>query len=117
VVLTFDKPLDPATAQDVGNYRITGPRGRRIRIAAVAYDPSSLTVTISPRGRLDLYRTYRLTVVGTPPTGVTDTAGNLLDGALNGYPGSNFVAIVSSRDLSFSGGGETRPGGLVAVRG
>ena len=97
--LTFDKPLDPTTAQDVGNYRITGPSGSRVRIASVSYDPIALTVTISPRGRLDLHHTYRLTVVGTPPTGVTDTAGNLLDGALTGHPGSNFVTTLTARNL------------------
>src|SRR5262249_22253578 len=40
--LTFDKPLDPTTAQDVGNYRITGPSGSRVRIASVSYDPIAL---------------------------------------------------------------------------
>jgi streptogramin lyase len=102
LVLTFDKALDPATAQDVGNYRITGPNGSRVRIASVSYDPSSLTVTISPKGRLDLHRTYRLTVVGTAPSGVTDTAGNLLDGALTGHPGSNYVTTITGRDLALT---------------
>jgi virginiamycin B lyase len=105
LVATFDKALDAATAQDVGNYRITGPGGSRVRVASVLYDPSSLTVTISPKGRLDLHRTYRLTVVGTPPTGVTDTSGNLLDGALNGHPGSDYVAIVSALNLKIRGRG------------
>src|SRR5262249_43079100 len=103
LVLTFDKALDPATAQDVGNYRITGQGRRVVRIASVSYDPSSLTATISPIGRLDLHRTNRLTVVGPAPTGVTDTAGNLLDGALTGHPGSNYGMTVTDKDLSLPG--------------
>ena len=49
LVLTFDKALDPASAQDPLNYAITNSRGRSVRIASVVYDPSALTVTISRR--------------------------------------------------------------------
>lgn len=103
LVLTFDEPLHPASARDIGNYQILGPDGRRIRIASVRYNPSSLTVTIAPKRRLNLHRTYRLTVVGALPTGVANTAGLLLDGALNGYPGSDYVANVAGKDLALPG--------------
>ena len=48
LVLTFDKALDPASAQDPLNYMITNSRGHSVRIASVVYDPSAFTVTISP---------------------------------------------------------------------
>ncbi len=100
LVLTFDQALDPTSAQDPLNYTITNSDGRSVRIGSVVYDPSALTVTISPAQRLNLHRLYRLTLFGTAPTGVTDTAGNLLDGALNGVPGSDYVANVSGSSLA-----------------
>jgi hypothetical protein len=99
LLLTFDKALDPTTAEDLSNYKISQSGGRRIRVRSVVYDPATLTVTISPAQRLKLQRSYRLTVIGTAPTGVTDTNGVLLDGALTGQPGSNYVATVTGLDL------------------
>ncbi|MGO9913867.1 MAG: Ig-like domain repeat protein [Isosphaeraceae bacterium] len=99
LVLTFDKALDPASAQDPLNYTITNSQGHSVPIASVVYDPSTLTATIAAAGRLKIHRSYQLTVNGTTPTGVTDTSGNLLDGALSGEPGSNYVASVTAADL------------------
>ncbi len=109
LILTFDKPLDPASAEDLANYKIAQIHGRSVRIASVVYDPTALTVTISPRQRLNVHLSYRLTVVGTPPTGVSDTSGLLLDGALTGHPGSNYVATVTFRNLRIPGLGDARP--------
>jgi hypothetical protein len=110
LVLTFDKALNPASAQNPSNYRIVDSRGHRIRIASVVYDPSSFTVTISPVNRLNLHRSYRLMVTGTAPTGVTDTDGRLLDGALNGFPGSDYQATLTARNLKLRGQGGTPSG-------
>ncbi len=99
LVLTFDRALAPDTAQDPRNYKITDADGHVIPIRSIVYDPSTLTVAIYPARSLDLHRTYRLTVIGKAPTGLTDTAGILLDGALTGHPGSNFVAKVNASDL------------------
>ncbi len=103
LVVTFDKALDPANAQNPLNYMLTDARGRSIRIASVVYDPSTLTVTISPATRLNIHRSYHLTVVGVPPSGLTDTSGNFLDGALTGEPGSNYVATLTASDLVIPG--------------
>ncbi len=46
VVLTFSSALDPTTAQDVRNYRIVGPAGRRIAINSAVYDPTTNTVAL-----------------------------------------------------------------------
>ena len=45
LVLTFDKPLNPATARDPRNYKISDSLGHRVHIARVVYNPSALTVT------------------------------------------------------------------------
>jgi len=112
LVLTFDKALDPASAQDPLNYTITNSQGHSVRIASVVYDPSTLTVTIAPAVRLNLRRSYHLTVIGTAPTGLTDTSGNLLDGALTGEPGSNYMATVTALDLVIPANEKARLGGL-----
>jgi streptogramin lyase len=105
LVLTFDKALDPTRAENRANYHIAQSNGRAIRVNSVVYDPSTLTVTIRPAQRLNIHLSYRLTVVGVAPNGLTDTSGNLLDGALTGHPGSNFVANVTIRNLKFTGAG------------
>ncbi|MGZ6074877.1 MAG: Ig-like domain repeat protein, partial [Isosphaeraceae bacterium] len=102
LVLTFDKPLDPASAQNLRNYRLVNPHGRRGRIVAAVYQPSTLTVTLHLAQRLDIHLVYTLTVIGTPPSGVRDTTGKLLDGAGTGHPGSNFVTEVTIANLVLS---------------
>src|SRR6185312_10343614 len=90
LILSFSQPLDPAQAQDVQNYRIRGPLGRRIRIASATYDLRAGTVTLAPARRLDLHRRYKLTVSGTTTGGLTGIAGQPLDGAGDGGVGSDF---------------------------
>ena len=99
LVLTFDKPLNAASAQNVRNYRLLNPHGRAARITLAVYNPSALTVTLEPTLRLDLHRDYQLTVVGKPPNGVQDTTGKLLNAAGAGQPGSNFVTQITSANL------------------
>jgi hypothetical protein len=102
LVLTFDKPLDPARAQNTENYEIVALGGahRRIRVKSAAYNPATHTVTLRPSHRLNLHKLFRLTVVGIGPSGVTDVSGNPLDGQnAPGDTGNNFVTIVSASDL------------------
>jgi streptogramin lyase len=96
LVLSFDEPLDVARAQDLGNYQLValGRRGRTIRIRSAVYDPATRNVTLSTVRRLRPRQHFRLTVIGTGPSGVTDNSGRLLDGQRTGHPGSNFVAII-----------------------
>jgi uncharacterized repeat protein (TIGR01451 family) len=101
LVLTFDEPLDPGRAQNLANYRIVALGGSRrtIRIKKAVYDAATRTVTLSLVHRLSLHHRFRLTVVGTGSSGVTDISGNPLNGQTTGDPGSNFVTIVTARDL------------------
>jgi virginiamycin B lyase len=101
LVLTFDELLDPARAQNPANYEIValdGPR-RSIRVRKAVYDAATRTVTLNPEHRLNLHHRFRLTVVGTGQSGVADISGNLLDGQDNGDLGSNYVTIVTAKDL------------------
>ena len=95
LVLGFSTPLNPATAQNLANYALSGPIGRNgghaIAIASAVYDPTAHTVTLHPRHTLNLHRHYRLQISGTHAGGVTNTSGLLLDGAGTGHPGSDYI--------------------------
>jgi len=104
LVLTFNLPLDVARAESLANYRLVGAgpdhHDRVIPIRSAQYDAASQTVTLRPRHRLPLKWTYRLTVIGTPPGGLTTTVGAYLAGAGTGQPGSDFVAAITRKSLT-----------------
>ena len=114
-MLTFSTALDPARAQDLGNYRLGVPgRPRRtIRLRAARYDASANAVTLEPARRLPLSRTFVLTVDGTPPDGLTSTSGVPLAGR-DGQAGTDFVARIDRtalvRPTSSPAGNRDRPG-------
>jgi hypothetical protein len=95
LVLNFNDGLDPTSAQDINNYKIVGPAGNTVAIGTVTFDPKTNSVTIRPKGRINIHHTYHLTVVGTGATGVRDTDGRLLDGTNNGRPGSNYSGTLT----------------------
>lgn len=102
LVVTFDQRLDPSRAQDVAEYRLTGIRGRRpIRITSATYDKTTRRVTLRFTHLLPLKYTYLLTVTGTPPHGLTNVQGQLLDGSGHGHPGTNYSTVVTRRSLTF----------------
>jgi len=99
LVLSFDQALDAITAEDDANYRIIGPSGRVLGIRSAVYDPATLTVTLHPIGRINIHHTYKLIVDGTAPHGLTNTSGELLDGADRGSPDSNYDGLLTWRNL------------------
>ncbi len=108
LVVTFSHPMNAGSVEDLANYRLVPARphtrsstgdGRVIRIRFARYDADSLTATLRPMRRLPLHKTFQLTIVGTPPAGLTDTAGLYLGGAHSGQQGSNFVTLISDRLL------------------
>jgi parallel beta-helix repeat protein len=99
VDLAFDQALDATTAQDVDDYRIIGPAGRVIAIKSAVYDPATLTVILHPSQRISVHHVYNLIVDGTAPHGLTNTLGELLDGADNGRPDSDYRTSLSWRNL------------------
>ena len=98
VVLTFDTPLDPSTAQNVANYRIFGPTDSKhpalVPVESATYNPATNMVTLRLGERLDVHHPYRLTV-----TGLRTTTGGLLVGS-NGQPGSPYVTTLNRSSLS-----------------
>lgn len=93
LVLTFDAALDPTTASNPANYRLTGPApgSRAIPLSWARYDSTSYSVTLRPRRLLDFHNwfTYQIILRGSSKGGVADPAGRLLDGNFDGTPGGD----------------------------
>jgi autotransporter-associated beta strand protein len=111
LVLTFSSALDAARAEDMNNYKIVtlGGRGRNsgavghlTRVRAARYDPSTLTVTLYPRQRLDFHNVYRLKVDGMKPNGLKSAAGLPLDSRGNTVQGRDYVTTLTSKNLVFT---------------
>ncbi len=108
LVVAFNRPINPASADDVANYRLvwSGPDfrfgtsdDRVIPIGSASYDPGTMSVTLAPTRRLALRDTYKLTIVGKPPTGLSDTTGLFLAGPRADQPGTNGVLLITGRLL------------------
>ncbi len=99
VVLTFDQPLDPGSAEDVRNYVILDPSGHRIRINRAVLDPTRLTVTLHPAQRISIHHPYQLIVNGAGPGAVSNMSGQLLDSVDAGQPGSSDHVVLTWRQL------------------
>ncbi len=95
LILGFNVPLKPTSADNPNTYTIIGPDGQQISIISAVYDARSKTVTLHPSERLDLHKTYRLIVSGTGPTALIDAQGIALDGNGSGRPGSNYVTTIT----------------------
>ena len=80
---------------------------------AAEYDAATNTVTLALKNRLSLWKPFRLQV-----TGITDAAGNLLDGDRDGLPGGVYSAPVNRRILAGrSAAPRARPVGAGATPG
>jgi len=99
LLVTFDGPLDPASARDVRNYKLTGPGGRRLPVGVATYDPVTYAVTLHPRRRLDLRHHYVLTVVGTDPGGLRGFSGHPLNSATGGQAGGDTRVNVDATNF------------------
>jgi virginiamycin B lyase len=99
LVVRFDEALDPASAVNLNNYRITDPAGRLVRIKSAVFDSALDTVTLSPAERINLHHTYHFTMVGTGPGGIRNTQGELLDGADTGSVDGDFTGTLTWRNV------------------
>ena len=99
LVLTFNEALDPATAENVHNYRIVGLRGRRISILRAVYNATRQTVTLHPAQRLSVHHPYEVTVIGKGLKGLTNVQGQLLEGTGRGQPGADYHLELTWREL------------------
>ncbi len=99
LVLSFQGQMNAVRVQDVANYRILDAHGHAIRITSVVYDPTTNSATITPASKLNVHRTYELTVSGTGVSGLSDMAGNMLDGG-NFTAKINFSTVAGQSPLS-----------------
>ncbi len=96
LVLSFNLPLDAVTAESLANYRLVqAANDSAIVIRSAKYNAAAQTVTLRPKTRLSPSQTYMLTVIGTPPSGLTTVVGAYLAGAGAGQPGTNYVATLT----------------------
>ena len=129
VAIAFDEPLDPSRAVDILNYgysvRTAGRDGKfgtaddkLIGLCPATYNPATLTVTlplaiaIPANARMEIMINQATDVPGAG-VGVSDLAGNLLDGNDDGHPGGPFSAVVVARPVhqaaATSGGHKAKP--------
>jgi Bacterial Ig-like domain (group 3) len=57
LTVSFNEALDPVSAVNLRNYRITGPAGRSVRIRSAVFDAATNTVTLRPADRINLHHT------------------------------------------------------------
>jgi uncharacterized repeat protein (TIGR01451 family) len=96
LTLSFTGPLDPSSASNPANYRLVSVLGGGvIPIAAVRYNLATDSVTVVPSSLLPSRQYARIQVIGAGPAGVRDLAGNFLDGAGTGAPGTDYVAMFA----------------------
>jgi hypothetical protein len=97
LVLQFSEPMDEASVERLDGYQLAGPltcshgkvTARPIKLRSATYDPQTMTVTLVPKPRLNLFRRFQITVL-SGPDGVRDLAGNALDGNSDGLAGDNY---------------------------
>jgi hypothetical protein len=108
LVLRFSEPLDRAGAENLANYRLVmagrdgrlGTRDdRAIRFRRATYDDASRSVTLLPASRLSVRQAYLLAVQGVDASGITDLAGNPLDGDGDGLAGGRFATRIDRSKL------------------
>jgi len=102
VVLTFDRPMNAATAQDLRNYSFVrvGPLGRAARhprpiaVRSAVYDPAAQAVTLVPERRLSLFGYYRVVARGGVAGGLSDVLGAPLVGTNTGGGAGDYVGVL-----------------------
>jgi uncharacterized membrane protein len=99
LVLTFDQALEPATAEDVHNYRIVSHDGHHVKIDRAVYNPANRTVILHLDQRLSIHHPYWLTVVGTGSQGISTPQHQLLDSQEAGQPGGDYRLKLTWRQL------------------
>jgi hypothetical protein len=129
IVVKFNEALDPARAVNLLNYGYSlQAAGKDQRfgtlddllfgLSSATYDPLTQSVTLKLETPVRCNSLIRLTInqftdIASEPVGVSDTAGNLLDGNNDGRPGGVFQA-------TFAPGGnlrsQDRKGNLVGLR-
>jgi hypothetical protein len=110
LVMTFSKPLDPATAQDLKNYHVSPltPAAGDSTVSAVVYNPGQDAVTLILAQPVTLKRATRgvLFEVNNPDSNgesestITDTSRQALQSTGGGQPDGRLFAQFKARGSS-----------------
>jgi Bacterial Ig-like domain (group 3)/IPT/TIG domain len=106
LLIDFSGPLNAAAAENIANYTISGPDNKqghskfRRKLGSAIYDSATHSVTLVPIKRLDIHKTYTLTINGTTSSGVTGPSGMMLNAVSTGQPGSNDVTTITGKILA-----------------
>ena len=106
--LDFSRAMDATRAGDDASYTLTQTvrLGHRLIEKPVRfrvdYNASADSVTLRLTGRPKFAREGELVVHAQPPGGLTDIAGEALDGGNSGIPGEDGVFIIAPRPLRLS---------------
>lgn len=98
ISLTFDGPIDPASAQKAANYKLLiGPKNRQTaqRLLSARYDSGSMTVRLAPPRSFRIAARTQLRI-----RGLVDAQGQALDGNRDGKAGGDYLANVTSRGIA-----------------
>jgi hypothetical protein len=103
IVVDLSGPVNSAQADDMATYLLAGANAKGsftarnspvIRLRSAVFDPANDTITLTPRKAFALNTPVQLTINGSSPSGLQDTAGQLIDGDGNGAAGGNAVAVI-----------------------
>jgi hypothetical protein len=110
LVMTFSKPLDPATAQDLKNYQVSPqtPAAGDGTVSAAVYNPAqdSVTlilaqpVTLKPATRGVLFEVNNPFSNGESESTLTDSSGQALQSTGDGQPDGRLFAQFKARGSS-----------------
>jgi hypothetical protein len=102
--LDFSTAMTPATAGNANNYQVAWMSSRRVKkkVTQVAhpvpfrvqYDAATHAVSLLLAGKQAFAQGGQITVIASPPVGVSDASGVLLDGNDQGNAGANGVFTI-----------------------
>ena len=101
ITVDFSGAVNAAEADNLGTYRLAkaGKKGSFtaknavvLGLRSAAYDTALEQVTLTPKKAFALTKSVQLVVNGQS---LHDSAGDLIDGANDGQPGTNFVKVLS----------------------
>jgi uncharacterized repeat protein (TIGR01451 family) len=90
----FTEPIDPAYAMNQADYQLVAPglQNMVVPLTPQSYNVANFSVTLAPSIALPSGQYYYIQIVGAGPNAIRNISGNLLDGAGDGQPGSNYQA-------------------------
>jgi Bacterial Ig-like domain len=110
ISITFSEAMDPASIQDVRDYRLTPNSGAHPRVTALKsaqYDPATDTVILTTRGPLNPSGTYQIgaamSIGSNAAEGMMDLQGNALNetfGGAGGVPRAFSITVGAKHPYS-----------------